>query len=326
MTKHTNVVLLILAILITSFVGVAYHDLYKPLALKQTLVFDYPPNKSARDIARFLKKNHLIWSETSIVAYLKFVGFSKQLKAGIYQLTAGETNARFISKIVLGEVLTKEFTIVAGITLKNLAEQLKKAEYLNTQELGFNRFKHSFNTSEGLFLADTYQYNAGSDAHQLLDNANDELNAALAKEWQNRDQQIPYKTPYELLIAASIIEKEASLAQERRLISGVIINRLKKKMRLQMDPTVMYGLHQDYQHALTKKDLKKITPFNTYRLKGLPPTPIAMVGRDALYAAAHPIYSDYLYYVAKGDGSHQFSVSYEQQRQAINKYQKTRVE
>lgn len=182
--------------------------------------------------------------------------------------------------------------------------------------------KKNYPSAEGLLLADTYQYQGGSSSKALLEQAHRNLLNYLNISWTNRAANLPYKTPYELLIAASIIEKETAIAQERKLISGVMVNRLKKKMPLQMDPTVIYGLGNQYTGKLTHNDLLIESPYNSYLNRGLPPTPIAMVGKEAIDAAAHPQLSNYLYFVAKGDGTHQFSETYEQQKQAINQYRR----
>ena len=175
--------------------------------------------------------------------------------------------------------------------------------------------------AEGLLLADTYQYNAGSTSKTLLKQAHHNLIQYLDGVWKSRDPNLPYKTPYELLTAASIIEKETALASERQLISGVVVNRLKKGMPLQMDPTVIYSLQEKYTGKLSHNDLQVDSPYNSYKHRGLPPGPIAMVGKDSINAAAHPQWSNYLYFVARGDGGHHFSETYVQQINAINKYQ-----
>ena len=175
-------------------------------------------------------------------------------------------------------------------------------------------------SSEGLLLADTYQYNACSQARDVLNRAHSNLQHYLEASWQQRAANLPYKTPYDLLIAASIIEKETANSNEKRLISSVIVNRLRKFMPLQMDPTVIYGLGTAYTGKLTHNDLQIDSPYNTYRYRGLPPTPIAMVGKDAIDAAAHPASTNFLYFVARGDGTHYFSTSYNEQKSAIARY------
>ena len=154
----------------------------------------------------------------------------------------------------------------------------------------------------------------------MLLSAHRHLQNVLNDAWQHRASSLPYQTPYELLIVASILEKETAIARERRLISGVIINRLQKHMLLQMDPTVIYAKGADAEGRLMHDDLRLDSPYNTYRYHGLPPTPIAMVGKDAIDAAAHPLSSNYLYFVAMGDGHHYFSETYDEQKAAVARY------
>ncbi len=256
------------------------------------------------------------------MAYIKLFGFSHKIKAGIYEIKPEETLQSFIDKVVAGDVLKLSFTIVEGTTVKTIRFGLQSAPYLHYQPEDWFVFAKKYPNKEGLLLADTYQYNAGSDASNLLTHANQSLWAELNKAWQGRDKSLPYQTPYELLVVASILEKETRSFDEKKLISGVIVNRLNKNMRLQVDPTVIYGLGDSYTGKLDKKGLSVDSPYNTYKNKGLPPTPIAMVGREAILAAAHPKKSDYLYFVAKGNGGHHFSKTYAEQRQAIKRYLK----
>jgi len=288
----------------------------------KVIIIEIKPNDSAYQLSHTLKKQKLISSEPFLRLLIRFEGVSHQLKAGIYKVKPNETAWQFIQRIVAGDVLTKNFSIIEGTNVRNLSVKFANAEYLYYEPSDWNAVKDQYNSAEGLLLADTYQYQAGSNSKIILKLANKQLKDFLNACWQNRDKALPYKTPYEMLIAASIIEKETSLPEERPLISGVIINRLKKRMRLQMDPTVIYALGDQYKGKLTKKDLQVNSPFNTYLKRGLPPTPIAMVGKESIKAAAHPAKNGYYYFVAKGDGSHQFSETYEQQRTAIERFQK----
>jgi UPF0755 protein len=201
-----------------------------------------------------------------------------------------------------------------------VSDNLRQAPYLAYSQTDWSKIKGNYLSAEGLLLADTYHYDAGSMSNKILELANKNLNNYLNNSWLQRSKDLPYKSSYELLIVASIIEKESSIPAERRLISGVIINRLQKSMPLQMDPTVIYALGINYKGKLTKENLHIDSPYNTYLNRGLPPTPISMVGKDAIDAAAHPTFSNYLYFVARGDGSHDFSVNYEEQLQAVSRY------
>ena len=294
----------------------------------EPLVLEIKPNTSARAFVNLLYEHHLISSEVSFLALIRFRGVSHHLQAGIYQINPGESAVDVLAKVVSGDVLLEPFRILEGSTLSDLRKNLIQSPYLNGKNIDFSVISDGHLTAEGLLLADTYYYKAGSEANVLLKQANQHLLTYLDQVWQARDRNLPYKNAYELLIAASIIEKEASLPVERQIISGIIAKRLTIKMPLQMDPTVLYALAnqetltqmQDDVTVLNHQNLKIDSPYNTYRYRGLPPTPIAMVGKQSLDEAAHPTYTEYLYFVAKGDGSHQFSKTYQAQQQAIHQF------
>lgn len=277
---------------------------------------------TASQFAQTLKDKNLIYSPKLILALIRYKNLAHQLKAGVYQVKPGETPLELLQRIAAGDVIRFKFTIIDGTTQKKIDQDLKQAVYLNYDPDIWSSFNTNHPNAEGLLLADTYQYAGGSDAKALLAQANRNLIAYLNECWRTRASALPYKTPYELLIAASIIEKETAVPQERTLISGVLLNRLKKNMPLQMDPTVIYALGEQYKGVLSHNDMSVNSPYNTYKNRGLPPTPIAMVGKEAIDAAAHPQLSNYLYFFAKGDGTHQFSQTYEEQKQAINQYKR----
>lgn len=281
-------------------------------------------NMSASDFARMLQSKHLIKSSRSFLTLIRLQGLAQRLKAGIYQITPGESPLKFLYKVAAGEVLVESFRIIEGTTLNQVITNLQNTQYLNYNSFDWQTIAGDHKSPEGLLLADTYNYNAGSDAKPLLQLASQRLQQFLEYSWENRSPGLPYKTPYELLIAASILEKETSLATEKKIISGVVINRIRKNMPLQMDPTVIYALGENYHGKLTHNDMSVNSPYNTYINRGLPPTPIAMVGKAAIDAAAHPQVTNYLYFVAKGDGSHFFSATYDEQREAISRYQNKR--
>ncbi|KTC78220.1 endolytic transglycosylase MltG [Legionella brunensis] len=313
----------LLSLVSFSIIGYStYCLLNKPLVAKGShpIIVSINKNTSAYTFVRLLKSKHLIESERLFLAYIRVKGLSSRLKAGIYAILPGESALQFLDKVVSGEVVVESFSIIEGTTLSQVEANLINAQYLKHDAYDWQIIRANYANAEGLLLADTYKYDAGSDAKQLLQLANYNLRQYLDLCWKNRTPGLPYKSPYELLIAASILEKESSIPEERKLISGVIINRLKKNMPLQMDPTVIYALGPNYQGKLTHDDMAVASPYNTYRYRGLPPTPIAMVGKDAIEAAAHPQMTDFLYFVAKGDGTHHFSVSYEEQKKAISLY------
>ncbi len=301
-----------------------YSILKKPLIAlgEPPQIISIDRSATALHVAQLLKNKHLIQSTRLLLLLIRFEGLSHKIKAGVYQINPGESIMALIHRIVAGDVITLKFAIIEGTTQKKVSQDLMNAKYLNYHPDDWSSIKVNYPNAEGLLLADTYQYQGGSSSKKLLEQAHKNLMSFLNDSWSHRAPNLPYRNAYELLIAASIIEKETAIAEERKLISGVIFNRLKKSMPLQMDPTVVYALGDDYKGKLSHNDLSVKSPYNSYLVRGLPPSPIAMVGKDAIDAAAHPQLSKYLYFVAKGDGSHQFSETYEQQKQAIRQYQR----
>ncbi|MGQ3887422.1 endolytic transglycosylase MltG [Legionella sp. CNM-1927-20] len=315
------IAVLIFLILISALLGWFILLLTKPMATEgKSLILEVKPNSTAKVLVQKLYENGLIDSEFIIENYIKYKGLANQLKAGVYQIQPGESPINLVDRIVKGDVLMAAFRIIEGTNIYQVKQKLAQAPYLRYQPEDWTAILDHYPSAEGLLLADTYYYNAGSDAKPLLINANKKLLTVLNYNWEKRSPGLPYKTPYELLIAASIIEKETSLPSERRIISGIVVNRIKKRMPLQMDPTVIYALGPTFSGKLGHHNLDFDSPYNTYLYRGLPPTPIAMVGRDAIEAAARPQFSNYLYFVAKGDGSHIFSTTYEEQKKAIARY------
>ncbi|MGQ3890975.1 endolytic transglycosylase MltG [Legionella sp. CNM-4043-24] len=286
----------------------------------EPVIIEVKPNSSASTLANTLYEKKLISSQRMFLYFIKWTGSAGHLKAGVYQVLPGQSVQNVIDRIVAGDVLKLPFRIIEGSNLTQVISNLQGAPWLNYNASDWTFLPLQYRSAEGLLLADTYSYNAGTDARSLLKNANSQLLQELEKNWNDRSADLPYKTSYEMLIVASILEKEASLPAERALISGVVLNRLQKNMPLQMDPTVIYALGTAYNGKLHHRDLSIDSPYNTYRYRGLPPTPIAMVGKGSLYAAAHPQKSKYLYFVAKGDGTHIFSETYAEQREAIARY------
>lgn len=289
-------------------------------ASEQIIILD--KSTTASQFVRLLKEKKLIKSTKLMLLLIQYEHLAQRLKAGVYQINPGETPLNFLNRVANGDVMSFNFTIIAGTTQKKVEENLKAARYLTYDPNIWQSLNEHYANSEGLFLADTYRYVGGSDAKALLKQAQKNLLTYLNEAWSTRTAHLPYKTPYELLIAASIIEKETAVPEERKLISGVVVNRLKKYMPLQMDPTVIYALGEQYKGHLTHDYLSVNSLYNTYQNRGLPPTPIAMVGKQAIDAAAHPQLSNYLYFVARGDGTHQFSETYREQVNAINQYKR----
>jgi UPF0755 protein len=312
----------ILLTLLLMLLWVAY-PLFSPMSSTNTPdIITLDRATSASQFVRSLEEKKLIHARKRFLALIRFKGLTNQLKAGVYQIKAGESANQLLSRVVAGDVLFNKFSIIAGTKQEKIEQDLKQAPYLNYDSNDWSFVSEGHPNAEGMLLADTYQYPAGSFSKSVLKQAHGDLQAYLQKAWSKRALNLPYKSPYELLIAASIIEKESAQPQERKIIAGVVVNRIKKGMPLQMDPTVIYGLSTNYKGKLSHQHLLIPTPYNTYLNRGLPPTPIAAVGREAIDAAAIPEPSNYLYYVSKGDGTHQFSENYEQQKRAVEKYQR----
>jgi UPF0755 protein len=251
-----------------------------------------------------------------------------KLKAGEYELTAGLTYPQILEMFYEGRAKKYAITFPEGWSLKDILMEIEKYPDLThslpkltipdlTSQLGI-----ADKNPEGWFFPDTYYFDKHATDISILKRAYEKMQSVLNTEWQGRELNLPYKTPYEALIMASIIEKETGAKSERDMIAGVFVRRLEKSMLLQTDPTVIYGMGDKYQGNIRATDLTTATAYNTYVISGLPPSPIAMPGREAIHAALHPSKNDSLYFVAKGDGSHHFSASLTEHNEAVNNFQK----
>ncbi len=294
----------------------------------QNAFFTLNPGTPTIKMLYQLKKQGVLNEQQRLLLgwYIQYKGYEKSLKAGEYEFPLSITPQALLDKFVKGEVVQYPFTIIEGSTvgdvLMSMAKMPKITQTLQgksleeiKQLLGITDFL------EGQFLPETYFYTANMTDVSLLKRANALLNKKLQQAWDGRSADIAVGSPYEALILASIIEKEAVVEQERCLISGVFQRRLQKNMRLQADPTVVYGLQKEYTGKLTKEQLKKDTPYNTYTRFGLPPTPIACPSLNSIIAALHPDRSDALYFVAKGNGTHAFSNDLNAHNAAVKQYQ-----
>jgi UPF0755 protein len=249
-----------------------------------------------------------------------------KIRSGEYQLTAGMQPRGLLQLLSYGPVIQYRFTIVEGWTYAQLLEELARNDVLEQTTDGLSADvlpdflpDSDIDHPEGWFLPETYQFTRGDSTEDILRRSHRAMKEMLAQAWQERNADLPLDSPYELLILASIVEKETSLDPERNEIAGVFIRRLKRNMRLQTDPTVIYGLGDSYDGDIRSRDLRTDTPYNTYTRHGLPPTPIALPGRRSLLAAAQPADGDTLYFVADGKGGHTFSRTLEEHRKAVNK-------
>lgn len=259
-------------------------------------------------------------------------GQGNVILAGEYRLDRPLTPRELLLLLASGQVIQYSVTLIEGWTLAQAVSELGKEENL-LHELSANKpdlwreqlgVDSRYERLEGLFAPDTYYFHKGMSDVDVLKLAHKQLLEVLEEEWQHRAENLPFKTAYEGLVLASIIEKETGLASERGRISAVFVNRLRRAMRLQTDPTVIYGLGDTYQGNLTRKHLRQKTAYNTYVIKGLPPSPIALAGRESIHAAFNPLQDDSLFFVAVGDGSHYFSTTIEEHNKAVREYQKFR--
>lgn len=247
-----------------------------------------------------------------------------RIRSGTYQIKEGYNLEDILSEINTGKEYQFKVTFVEGSTFKEWLISIKNAELLKPLQKTEAEIIDALNIPhkklEGLLFPETYHYRADMSAFALIKKAYVHQNSVLEKLWAEREKGLPYKTPYEALIMASIIEKESGLSNDRDKISSVFVNRLRMGMRLQTDPTVIYGMGERYKGRIRSKDLREKTAYNTYTMYGLPPTPIAMPSEAALYATLHPAKTKYLYFVSKGDGTSYFSKSLREHNNAVNKY------
>lgn len=257
----------------------------------------------------------------------RYRGLDDQLQAGRYEIAPGEPPAALLAQFVAGRVMSFELVIVEGSRVSDLLARLRSAPELKRtltapdMQNVLAAIGRPAGPAEGLFFPDTYRYRAGDTDVVLLRQAYDRMQDTLSEVWRQKAEDLPFSTPVELLTMASIIEKETGSPSDRAQISQVFVLRLKKKMRLQTDPTVIYGLGDAFDGDLKRVHLRTDTPYNSYTRHGLPPTPIALPGRAALEAAAHPADGDYLYFVSRGDGTSEFSKTLEAHNAAVRRYQ-----
>lgn len=288
---------------------------------QSVVLYDLPSGTSIKNLAVSLKALGIIRSKYWFEWRLRWVGLP--VYAGEYELSTALSTTELIDLFTEGHVKRYNVTIIEGSSFFQLQTKIKESQKcqitLQTPQAvaQFLKIINRYPDPEGWLFPDTYQVVKGMTDKQFYQRAFDAMKQVLELTWKERDPTIQIKTPYELLILASIIQKETALAEEMPLISGVLQRRLLKKMRLQTDPTVIYGLGPEFAVRLRKKDLQKDTPYNTYTRFGLPPTPIAFPGKAALMAAAHPSPGNTYYFVAKGDGSHYFSASLLEHQKAV---------
>jgi UPF0755 protein len=306
----------------------AWRSLDQPGPAAADVVVEIPAGASLSRIAQRLEEAGVVEHALLFEWYGRATGQAGKVRAGEYRFPAHSTPRDAMARLVSGEVVLHAFTIVEGWTFRQLRAALADHEAVSPQLAEtpdtevMARLNKPGMPPEGWFLPETYRFPRGTTDLELLRMAHEAMERALAETWAARADDLPLESPYEALVLASIIEKETGLADERREIAGVFARRLKRGMRLQTDPTVIYGLGPDFDGNLRRADLRTDTPYNTYTRHGLPPTPIAMPGRAALAAAVNPADGKALYFVATGrpDGSHYFSATLEEHNRAVARY------
>ena len=306
-----------------------YSEMHAELSLSQTEAIVFPRGSSIRTLANQLSEKGLLQNKKHFLLWGKLNRQSTKLQAGEYLITPGMTLAGLLDAMVAGDVVQHNITIIEGYTFRQMLDTIHQNAIVSKQLSGLSdaeimeKIGYKGEHPEGRFYPDTYYVSRGVTDVDLLKRAYNTMAKILEEEWQQREENLPLKSAYEALILASIVEKESAIAEERPLIAGLFINRLRKKMRLQTDPTVIYGI-ENYDGNIRFRDLRKDTPYNTYTRRGLPPTPIALPGREAIHATLHPDKTKYLYFVAYGDGSgrHEFSTNLKDHEKAVDKYQR----
>ncbi len=327
--RTLRIVALLLAVTAAAAAALAWRAYTQPLSLPQTPYgFEVRRGMSLTGVARALEMDGVLPHAFMLVALARLQGFDRSIKAGSYEIEAGIRLPQLLAKLTQGDVTQKAFTIGEGTTIEDLRRALRanKDLRITAAELPDAQLAQTLGltaaTVDGLLFPDTYFFAAGSTDQALLQRAAGALEARLQAAWAKRDPGLPYATPYEALVLASIVEKETGRAADRPLIASVLVNRLRKGMRLQVDPTVIYGMKERFDGNLRKKDLEADTAWNTYTRDGLPPTPIAFVSQASLDAVMNPPATDYLYFVARGDGTSHFSSNLADHNRAVTKFQK----
>jgi UPF0755 protein len=288
------------------------------------------PGSSLRSVAQQLTDREVLEHPLYLVVLGRYLDLDSRIKAGEYQLAPGLTPEQLLHQLSEGKVVQHGITLIEGETFRQMMERLRLDPVLEhtlvsdqpedvMKEIGYPGLH-----PEGRFLPETYYFPRGTTDVELLRRAYLDMENFLHQAWPERDEGLPFETPYEALILASIVEKETAVPEERPRIAGVFVRRLEKGMKLQTDPTVIYGMGDSYDGDIRFRDLRQDTPYNTYTRSGLTPTPIAMPGKEAVLAVLHPADGKELYFVARGDGSHHFSATLKEHNRAVDRYQRKR--
>jgi UPF0755 protein len=318
-----------IAILLVALAGAALWWIQAPLETRDATVdFRIAPGSSLRAAVAQMNEAGLMVNADLFALLARWQGLATSIKAGSYSVSRGVTPESLLAKLARGDVTQGESILVEGWTFRQWRARLDGNPDLHHETRGMSdgeiagRLGIEAGLVEGWLFPDTYLFDKQSSDLELMARAHRAMRRKLDEAWAARAANLPYRNPYEALVMASIVEKETGKADDRALVAAVFVNRLRRGMLLQTDPSVIYGLGESFDGNLRKRDLQADTPYNTYTRRGLPPTPIAMPGLASLHAALHPAESDVLYFVARGDGSSQFSRTLDEHNRAVNKYQR----
>ena len=307
---------------------------HTPVNVTQDQLLTIERGTTGSKLAALLEQEKILEHADLLPWLLKLQPQLNKVKAGTYSLTGVKTLQDLLDMLNSGKEAQFSVKFIEGKTFKEWRKNLENAPHLKQTLQGKTdkeimalldipavaKAVYEWNNMEGWLYPDTYNYTPNSTDLELLKRSTTRLQKALDKAWNERDENLPLADPYQMLILASIVEKETGVAAERPQVASVFINRLKANMKLQTDPTVIYGMGESYTGNIRKKDLETITPYNTYMIEGLPPTPIAMVSESALQAVAHPAKTDFYYFVADGSGGHKFTRNLNEHNKAVQEY------
>ena len=307
---------------------------HTPVNVTQDQLLTIERGTTGSKLAALLEQEKILEHADLLPWLLKLQPQLNKVKAGTYSLTGVKTLQDLLDMINSGKEAQFSVKFIEGKTFKEWRKNLENAPHLKQTLQGKTdneimalldipavaKAVYEWNNMDGWLYPDTYNYTPNSTDLELLKRSATRLQKALDKAWSERDENLPLADPYQMLILASIVEKETGIAAERPQVASVFINRLKANMKLQTDPTVIYGMGESYTGNIRKKDLETMTPYNTYMIEGLPPTPIAMVSESALQAVAHPAKTDFYYFVADGSGGHKFTRNLNEHNKAVQEY------
>ena len=336
--KKFFVFLLILLLILSSVGFWGYQKLtefvHTPVNVTQDQLLTIERGTTGSKLAALLEQEKILEHADLLPWLLKLQPQLNKVKAGTYSLTGVKNLQDLLNMINSGKEAQFSVKFIEGKTFKEWRKNLENAPHLKQTLQGKTdneimalldipavaKAVYEWNNMDGWLYPDTYNYTPNSTDFELLKRSTTRLQKALDKAWNERDENLPLTDPYQMLILASIVEKETGIAAERPQVASVFINRLKANMKLQTDPTVIYGMGERYTGNIRKKDLETMTPYNTYMIEGLPPTPIAMVSESALQAVAHPAKTDFYYFVADGSGGHKFTRNLNEHNKAVQEY------